>query len=70
MRFCWSQLTFAAVILILGISSMLSGCGKKGPLYLPEKATPAATQKPPSEVQAAKPEQAESSITTPPAETE
>lgn len=36
MRFCWSQTLFLLVILVLGISSMLSGCGKKGPLYLPQ----------------------------------
>jgi predicted small lipoprotein YifL len=24
------------VVVILGISSMLSGCGQKGPLYLPK----------------------------------
>lgn len=70
MRLCWPKLTFAAVILILGISSMLSGCGKKGPLYLPEKATPATTQKPPADAQAASPEQAEANSTAPPADTE
>lgn len=36
MRFCWSQSLFLLLVIILGISSILSGCGKKGPLYLPE----------------------------------
>ena len=37
MRFCIPQLAFIALIIILGVSSMLSGCGKKGPLYLPDQ---------------------------------
>lgn len=36
MRICWPQLTMILVVVILGVSSMLSGCGKKGPLYVPE----------------------------------
>lgn len=35
MRICWPQATMILVVVILGISSMLSGCGKKGPLYVP-----------------------------------
>ncbi len=35
MRICWPQATMILLIIILGISSMLSGCGKKGPLYIP-----------------------------------
>ncbi len=35
MRFCWPQITFILLILVLGTAAMLSGCGKKGPLYIP-----------------------------------
>ena len=34
MRFCWPQWIFIVVVIFLGIGSMLSGCGQKGPLYL------------------------------------
>ncbi|MDX1823889.1 MAG: lipoprotein [Thiohalomonadales bacterium] len=37
MRFCIPQFAFIALIIILGMSSMLAGCGKKGPLYLPDQ---------------------------------
>jgi predicted small lipoprotein YifL len=37
MRLCIPQLAFIALVIILGVSSMLTGCGKKGPLYLPEQ---------------------------------
>lgn len=37
MRLCWSQILFLLLVIVLGISSMLSGCGKKGPLYLPDE---------------------------------
>ncbi len=37
MRLCWPQIAFIALVVILGIGSMLSGCGKKGPLYLPDE---------------------------------
>ena len=37
MRICWSQILFLLLVIVLGISSMLSGCGKKGPLYLPDE---------------------------------
>lgn len=42
MRICPSQWLFVVVVILLGTASMLSGCGKKGPLYLPGK--PAAGQ--------------------------
>ena len=33
------------VVMVLGVSSILGACGRKGPLFLPEEATtPAATQ--------------------------
>lgn len=35
MRLCGPQIVFVIVVVMLGIGSMLSGCGKKGPLYLP-----------------------------------
>ena len=33
---CWARYLLWAVIAILGISNMLSACGQKGDLYLPE----------------------------------
>ncbi len=36
---CWAQRLFflmVAGLFILSVSSMLSGCGNKGPLYLPD----------------------------------
>lgn len=38
MRICWPQATMILIVVILGTSSMLSGCGKKGPLYIPKDA--------------------------------
>ena len=35
MRLCWSQTALFIVIAILGVLSMLGGCGAKGDLYLP-----------------------------------
>ncbi len=37
MCFCRGQYLLWAVIAILGIMSMLAGCGAKGDLYLPEE---------------------------------
>ena len=37
MGICWPQGLFIVVVLILGIASMLGGCGQKGPLYLQQK---------------------------------
>jgi predicted small lipoprotein YifL len=37
MRICWPQILFLLLVIVLGIGSMLSGCGKKGPLYLPDE---------------------------------
>jgi len=34
--FCIPQTVMILVVVILGISSMLSGCGQKGPLHMPE----------------------------------
>lgn len=36
--FCWTRYLFILVVIILGTSSMLSACGQKGPLILPEDA--------------------------------
>lgn len=36
MKRCWPSLLFWAVVALLGIGAMLSGCGQKGPLYLPD----------------------------------
>ena len=35
MRICWAQYTLWAVIAVLAVVSMLSGCGSKGDLTLP-----------------------------------
>jgi len=40
MRICWPQMVFILLVIAIGISGMLTGCGKKGPLYLPTEATP------------------------------
>lgn len=37
MRLCWSQTALFIVIAVLGVLSMLSGCGAKGALYLPSE---------------------------------
>jgi predicted small lipoprotein YifL len=42
MRFCWAQYLLWLVISMLAISSMLTACGRKGDLYLPDK--PASQQ--------------------------
>lgn len=36
--FCWARYLLWLVILILGSGSMLTACGQKGPLYLPDPA--------------------------------
>ncbi len=45
MRFCWANYLLWAVIAVLGFGAMVSGCGAKGPLYLPEEPTPQEQQK-------------------------
>ncbi|WP_428634050.1 LPS translocon maturation chaperone LptM [Sedimenticola sp.] len=37
--FCWSRYLLWLVILVLGTSSLLTACGQKGPLYLPDTAS-------------------------------
>ena len=34
------QKSFIATLIIIGIMTILSGCGKKGPLYLPDDEKP------------------------------
>lgn len=36
MKPCWAQYVLWFVIAVLGTGAMLSGCGQKGDLYLPE----------------------------------
>ena len=43
MRICWPQVAFIALVVFIGVSSMLSGCGKKGPLKLPPSEQPSQT---------------------------
>lgn len=37
MRFCWANWLFIVVVAVLSLSSMLTGCGKTGDLYLPDE---------------------------------
>jgi predicted small lipoprotein YifL len=34
---CWPQATMILLVIVLGLGSMLSGCGKKGPLYIQQE---------------------------------
>jgi predicted small lipoprotein YifL len=43
MKICWPNALLILVIVVLGTLSMLSACGRKGDLYLPDK-TPASSQ--------------------------
>ncbi len=36
MKWCRAELALYLIITILGIGSLLTACGQKGPLYLPE----------------------------------
>jgi len=42
MKICWAQYLQWAVFAVLALAILLSGCGQKGPLVLPDKA-PAQT---------------------------
>jgi predicted small lipoprotein YifL len=44
MRICWAQYTLWAVIALLGVTSMLAGCGAKGDLFLPPPQTEQASE--------------------------
>jgi predicted small lipoprotein YifL len=39
LKVCWLQWVFIALISVLGLGQMLSGCGNKGDLYLPSEET-------------------------------
>ena len=34
---CWARYLFIAVVSVLGIGNMITACGQKGDLYLPER---------------------------------
>lgn len=38
MRLCWPRLITLLLVAVLGTASMLSACGQKGDLYLPDPA--------------------------------
>lgn len=38
MKICWPNALLILVIVVLGTLSMLSACGRKGDLYLPDDA--------------------------------
>ena len=42
--FCWSRYIFILVVVILGSSSMLSACGQKGPLVMPDETQKTETE--------------------------
>lgn len=46
MRFCWAQYAFWAMIAVLGMTSLLAGCGAKGDLYLPREQQQASPVEP------------------------
>jgi len=37
MKFCWPRILFTAMVIALGTMSLLSACGQKGDLYLPDR---------------------------------
>lgn len=43
---CWARWLFIAMVAVLGVLSMLSACGQKGALYLPESAPEPGTEVP------------------------
>lgn len=51
---CWARSLFIAVVVALGILSMLGACGQKGPLYLPDE-TPTKATTPGADVPVAPP---------------
>ena len=59
---CWTRYLFILVVIVLGTGSMLSACGQKGPLVLPEKSQQTESQQTESQQtgsQQAEPEQVE-----------
>lgn len=59
---CWLNYVFFFVIAIFSVGSMLSACGVKGPLYLPQEE--AAKQAAAEEKAAAEKREAEKDATT------
>ncbi len=43
MKICWAQSLF--IVIILGLGNILSACGQKGALYLPDDAPKTDIQK-------------------------
>ena len=41
---CWTRYLFILVVVILGTSSMLSACGQKGALVLPDESAESPQQ--------------------------
>ncbi len=41
---CWARYTLWLMIAVLGFGNMLSACGRKGDLYLPEEPAVQQTQ--------------------------
>jgi len=39
---------FTALFTVVALSTLLAGCGQKGPLYLPEESAPAPVQAEPA----------------------
>lgn len=37
MKWCRAELALYLIIAILGVGSMITACGQKGPLYLPKE---------------------------------
>ena len=50
---CWSQWLLIAVIFAFSLMTLLTGCGIKGPLYLPEEGKQEQKQKKPAKEEAA-----------------
>jgi predicted small lipoprotein YifL len=36
---CWARYLFLLIVAVLAVGHMVSACGQKGPLYLPEQAS-------------------------------
>lgn len=34
---CWARYLFVAIVVVLGAGSIVTACGQKGDLYLPER---------------------------------
>ncbi len=45
MKICWAQSLFIVIVIILGLGNILSACGQKGALYLPDDAPQTDMQK-------------------------